>query len=264
MNYFEYLRVDLINFIKSRRFVFSFMGFILLLGLWQLVSLISHEIMIASPIRACAALLEMVGRERFWDAISITAQRMALSIFIGGVVGFFLGLVAGLNENIKNLLEPMRWMVMSISPIIVVAMAMMWFGMGTQMVVSIAAFLLSPIVYVNTIKGVEMVDEKIIEMANVYGFSSFQKLRHIYFPALLGPLSAAMTIVVTSGMRMIVLAEVLGANSGIGHEFSFAKTEMNTPEIFAWAAVTLIIVGLAEYILFKPLENYLLRWKRSS
>ncbi len=70
-----------------------------------------------------------------------------------------------------------------------------------------------------------------------------------------------MTIVVTAGMRMIVLAEVLGTNSGIGYEFSFAKTDMNTPEVFAWVIVTLVFVGIAEYLIFKPIENYLLRWR---
>ncbi len=263
MSYLEYLRIDALNYIKSKQFIFSLLGLILLLAIWELASLTMNEIMVSSPLNALSALFEMFSRERFWDALFITARRMTLSIFIGGVVGFVLGLIAGLNENIKNLLEPTRWMIMSISPVIVVSMAMMWFGMGSHMVVFIAALLLSPIVYVNTIKGVEMVDDKILEMAHVYNFSFFQKLRHIYIPALVGPLSAAMTIVVTAGMRMIVLAEVLGANSGIGYEFSFSNTEMNTPEIFAWTVVTLSLVGIAEYLCFKPLENYLLRWKRA-
>ena len=249
------------DYLKSKKFIFSVLGLILLLIIWQIGALTMHQIMIASPYDAFSALIEMFGKERFWEASFITAQRMFAGVIIGGIIGFALGILAGLNENIKNLFEPMRWMIMSISPVIVVGIAMMWFGMGTQMVVSIAALLLSPIVYVNTIKGIEMVDEKIIEMANVYHFSLFKKLRHIYIPALIGPLSAAMTIVVTAGMRMIVLAEVLGTNSGIGYEFSFAKTDMNTPELFAWVIVTLVFVGVAEYLIFKPIENYLLRWK---
>ncbi len=261
MNSVNKITADLLDYLKSKEFVFSVLGIFLLLGLWQLASLTMHEIMIASPVKAFVALLEMFKNQRFWEACSITAQRMALGILLGGTVGFVLGVFAGLNENVKNLLEPTRWMIMSISPVIVVSIAMMWFGMGTEMVVAIAAFLLSPIVYVNTIKGIEMVDEKIVEMANVYNFSLMQKLRHIYIPALVGPLSAAMTIVVTAGMRMIVLAEVLGTNSGIGYEFSFAKTDMNTPQVFAWVIVTLVFVGIAEYMIFKPVENYLLRWR---
>lgn len=261
MTYLQEAIKDSIAHLKSKEFIFSVLGIFLLLGIWQIASLSMHEIMIASPYDAFIALLDMFGRLQFWEASFITAQRMAASVIIGGIAGFILGVFAGLNENIKHLFEPLRWMVMSISPVIVVSIAMMWFGMGSQMVVSIAAFLLSPIVYVNTMIGIEMVDEKLIEMANVYQYSLLEKLRHIYVPALIGPLSAAMTIVVTAGMRMIVLAEVLGTNSGIGYEFSFTKAEMNTHEMYAWVIVTLVFVGFAEYLIFKPIENYLLRWK---
>ncbi len=261
MNIFRQISRDALDYLKSKQFIFSVLGVLLLLLLWQIASLSMHEIMIASPLQAFSALWTMLFKVNFWEACGVTAQRISLGIVLGSLIGFVLGVIAGLNENIKNLLEPTRWMIMSISPVIVVSIAMMWFGMGSEMVVSIASFLLSPIVYVNTIKGIEMIDENIIEMANVYNFSVLQKLRHIYIPALVGPLSAAMTIVITAGMRMIVLAEVLGTNSGIGYEFSFAKTDMNTPEVFAWVIVTLVFVGIAEYLIFKPIENYLLRWR---
>ncbi len=262
MSYSKQRITDFKDYLQSKQFIFSVLGILLLLTIWQIASLTMHEIMIASPLQALEALSKMMSTGRFWEASIISAERMAIGILLGGSLGFILGIIAGLNENIKNLLEPTRWMIMSISPVIVVSIAMMWFGMGTQMVVSIAAFLLSPIVYVNTIKGITMIDEKIIEMANVYNFSLTQKLRHIYIPALAGPLSAAMTIVITTGMRMIILAEVLGSNSGIGYEFSFSKAEMNTPDVYAWVIVTLIFVGITEYLVFKPMENYLLRWKQ--
>ncbi len=261
MNYFKQSYKNLVQYFKTEKFIYSSLGLLLLLALWQISSFFVHEIIIASPLQAAKALLNMFGSDRFWEATFITFQRAFVGILLGGSIGFILGIFAGLNENIKNLFEPLRWMIMSISPVIVVVVAMLWFGMGTQMVIFIAALLLSPIVYVNTIKGIEMVDEEIIEMADVYKFSITQKLWHVYIPALVGPLSAAMTIVITAGMRMIVLAEVLGTNSGIGYEFSFARTDLNTPEMFAWVIVTLIFVGVAEYFIFKPIENYFLRWK---
>ena len=262
MSYLKIVYTETMKYLKTKKFIFSVLGLVLLLALWQFASLMIHEIMIASPYDAIKALFKMFRTERFWEASWVTAQRLLAGVLIGGFVGFILGILAGLNENIRYMFEPIRWMIMSISPVIVVGIAMLIFGMGTKMVIIIASILLAPIVYVNTIKGIAMVDNNIIEMANVYKFSIREKLIHIYIPALIGPLSAAMTIVVTAGMRMIVLAEVLGTNSGIGYEFSFAKTDMNTPEVFAWVIVTLVFVGIAEYLIFKPIENYLLRWKK--
>jgi NitT/TauT family transport system permease protein len=252
---------DLIDYLKSAKFIYSLAGVILLFGGWQLSSVFMHEIVLASPVKAFTALFSMLGTKTFQYATYTSIIRMAAGIGIGGTVGFILGIIAGLNTNFKNLLEPVRWMVMSISPVIVVVIAMLWFGLGTRMVIMISSFLLAPIVYVNTMKGIEMVDENIVEMTDVYRFSILQKLNSVYIPALIGPLAAAMTIVITTGTRMIVLAEILGTSSGIGYELSMARSQLNTPDLYAWVLVTLIIVGIAEFLFFKPLENYLLRWK---
>ncbi len=247
--------------LTSKNFMYSLLGVALLFFVWQIAAMTMHEIMIASPYKTMKALMKMFGDALFWQASAITAQRIFSGVIIGGVVGFLLGLLAGLNKNIEILLEPTKWVVMSVSPVIVVGIAMLIFGMGTQMVVVFSAVLLSPIVYVNTLKGIQMVDDKIIEMANVYKFSLMKKIRHIYIPAIIGPLTAAMTIVISSGVRITILAEVLGTNAGIGYEFSLAKAQMNTPTVFAWLVVTLIFVAILEYLIFKPIENYFLRWK---
>lgn len=252
---------ELEDYLKSEKFVFSVLGIALLFAGWQTAAFFMHDIILASPGKAFNALFTMASTSRFQDAFLVSLLRMITGIGIGGIVGFVLGILAGLNERVKYLLEPVRWMVMSVSPVIVVVIAMLWFGLGTRMVVIISSFLLAPIVYVNTMKGIEMVDSNIVEMTDVYKFPLVQKLLHVYFPALIGPLAAAMTIVITTGTRMVVLAEILGSNSGIGYELSLARSELNTPELYAWVLVTLIIVGVAEFLVFKPIENYFLRWK---
>ncbi len=260
-NYIKERLKELRDFIKSKTFVMYLLGTAFLLAIWQIASMLLHEIMIASPYDTSRTLIDMFNDESFWQASSVTAQRIAAGVLLGSGIGFLSGFFAGLNKNIETFLEPMRWVVMSISPVIVVGIAMLVFGMGTQMVVFISSLLLSPIVYVNTIKGIQMVDDKVIEMANVYKFPLLKKIIHIYIPAIIGPLSAAMTIVITSSVRIIVLAEVLGTNSGVGYEFSLAKSQINTPNVFAWVLVTLGFVAIAEYLIFKPIERYFLRWK---
>ena len=171
MQYFKQVFRDIIKYLKSNKFIYSVLGVFLLLGVWQIGSMFMYEIMLATPLQAFKELFKMVQTDVFWFACWITAKRAFAGVLLGGIVGFVFEIFAGLNENIRSLFEPIRWMVMSVSPIIVVGIAMIWFGMGTEMVIFIAAFLLSPIVYVNTIKGIEMVDEKIVGMANVYKFS---------------------------------------------------------------------------------------------
>ena len=129
MKYIKEKQKETLEYLTSQTFIYSVLGIILLLAIWQVGAVFMHEIIIASPLQTFNALFNMFGSERFWSATFITSQRAVAGILLGGFAGFVLGIFAGLNENIKNLFEPMRWMVMSISPVIVVVIAMLWFGM---------------------------------------------------------------------------------------------------------------------------------------
>jgi len=236
-------------------------GFICLIAVWSTLSYFLHEIVVASPVATVRAIWRMAQTEMFYSTFFTTFGRLMTGILVGCFIGFILGVIAGLNRFVKDVLEPLVWALMSIPPVIVTMLAMLWFGMGSAMVNFIASLLLSPFVYVNTLKGMEMIDTCILEMAKVYKYSFAMKLRYIYLPAISAPLFAGMTIVMGSGIRVVVLAELLGANDGIGFSVAMARSSLMIDELFAWAVVTLSIAAFLEYVVLRPVQNHLLRWK---
>lgn len=245
----------------NRDNLFTFLGLLLLLGGWQVLSLCTHEILLASPARAISALREMIGTAYFNGHFLITLKRVFFGILFGGVTGFVLGTAAGLNRDIGNILKPFRWILLSISPVVVVVLAMLWFGLGSTMVVFIASVLIMPIVYVNTVKGIEMVDETLVEMAELYEFSLLMRIRDLYTPAIVGPLSAAMVLVICMGVRVVILAELMGANDGIGYAVGTTRSNLDMPQLFAWILVSLGIVSILEFCLLRPIEKHFRRWQ---
>ncbi len=241
--------------------LFTALGFLLLLGGWQLLSLFTHDILVASPAKTVAALGEMIGTNYFREHFWVTLKRIFFGILSGGMSGFVLGITAGLNRDIRNLLNPLRWIMLSISPVVVVVLAMLWFGMGSTMVIFIATVLIMPIVYVNTVKGIEMVDATLVEMAHLYRFSLFMRIRDLYTPAIIGPLSAAMMLVICMGVRVVLLAELMGANDGIGYAVGTTRTNLDTPQLFAWILVSLVMVSVLEFCLLRPVEKHFRKWQ---
>lgn len=239
-------------------------GMLFLAALWSLLALFLHEIVVASPWSTLKALYRMLHTPEFYHSFGKTLFRLMTGITIGCFAGFALGIAAGLSSKIKNMLEPLTWTLMSIPPVIVTMLAMLWFGMGSVMVNFIASLLLSPFVYINTLKGMELVDTGITEMAKVYRYSFLMRLRHIYLPAISAPLLAGMTIVMGSGIRVVVLAELLGANDGIGFSVAMARSSLMIDELFAWAAVALMIAAFLEYCILRPVQNRMLKWNRTS
>jgi len=62
----------------------------------------------------------MVQIGAFWHNLEITLERFGLSLFFGCLVGFILGLIIGLKQNVRRVLEPIRWLLMSVPPVVVV------------------------------------------------------------------------------------------------------------------------------------------------
>jgi NitT/TauT family transport system permease protein len=246
---------------RARDNLFAALGFLLLLAGWQILSRYTHEIVLASPSQAAAALWDMIATDDFKRHFWVTLKRIFFGILFGGVGGFVMGITSGLNRDIRNLLKPFRWIMLSISPVVVVVLAMLWFGMGTTMVVFIASVLIMPIVYVNTVKGIEMVDATLVEMAQVYRFSLFKRIKDLYTPAIIGPLSAAMVLVICMGVRVVILAELMGANDGIGYAVGTTRSNLDMPGLFGWILVSLGMVSILEFCLLRPVEKHFRRWQ---
>ena len=250
--------------ILKERVCYGILGVLLFLLLWQLLSIVSHELIIASPADTLLALIRMFQTERFRTNLAITLGRFGAALLIGSLAGFILGLVAGLKPNAGRMFEPVRWSLMSMPPVVLVTVSMIWFGMGSAQTIFATALLILPIMYVNTIEGIEAVDSKILEMGVVYRASFPTLLRDIYLPGIAGPVLAGLTLSAGLAVRIVVLAEVLGAYSGVGYAFSLARTNLETPDIFAWIIVCLFMVGVFEFGILNPAKSRIMRWKRGA
>ncbi|GAA6171832.1 ABC transporter permease subunit [Colwellia sp. KU-HH00111] len=234
-----------------------------LLALWQVMASQVNSMILASPLQTLTKLAELLYNLSFWQQLLVTLIRLCYALTMACVIGFTLGLIAGLHTWLKYYLAPFRWLLMSVPPVIVVLLAMLWFGMGSTMVIFITVLLLSPTVYINTQKAVEQIDTQWLELAKVYHFTWLQRLTKIYIPAISAPLCSTLIIVCCNGVRIVVLAEVLGSHQGVGFELANASSNFDTAELYAWVTVSLLMVAFLELALLRPLQNQLLQWRRT-
>lgn len=239
-------------------------GVILLLAGWWLVASRASPLLAATPADAAVRLWSLVQDEQWRSHVGISLLRIFVGIGGAAVLGLALGIAAGCDERLRGLLEPLRWSLMATPPVVVVVLAMLWFGMGSHMVIFMTMVVLAPGVYVNTVKGMAMIDPQLLAMARVYGFGLGLRLRHLYIPALAAPLGAALLIAGASGVRIVVMAEVLGAQEGIGFALANAQSAFDSNTLYAWVVVILLLVGVLEFALLQPLQRRLTAWNRSA
>lgn len=233
--------------------VFHLLGIILLIIGWSFSAQVNSGLVVAGPIDTLTALYRLFGNESFvTQHVVPTMQRIGVALLCGISSGIVLGIVAGLLEPVRLMLAPARWILTSIPGVIVVVVFMLWFGMGTTMVVAITATMIVPIVYVNTADGMMSVDRSLLEMAKVYRLPLHVRLARIYGVALAGPLLSGVVIATGNGIRLVVLAEMLGAHDGLGHALAFSRANLQTDEIYALTLLAMLVIGLVEFILLRP------------
>src|SRR5690606_23233608 len=104
-------------------------------------------------------------------------------------------------------------------------------------------------------------DPKILQMAQVFNFSRFQKIVHVALPDMSSFLYAALRNGFALGWKVLVLFEIFSASTGIGFQYKNAFDFFDVPRLFTWMAFFLMLVIATEYGVLRPLERRALRWR---
>ena len=243
------------------RLVYTAGGVVALLVVWELVSLVVDPISVPSPAATAVALADLAWGSTLWVELLITLKRLVVGLAVGVAAGWVLGVLAGVQPRVRAFLEPLRWVLMTIPAVIIAGLAMLWFGLGDFTVMFITAVIVLPTMYVNTLSGVLAIDPRLTEMGRVYRFPRRLMLSEIYLPGIASPVLAGLTLAAGIGVRAVVLGEVLGAMSGIGHAFSRANSLLETEELFAWIVVLLALLAAIEFGVLRPLRRRVMRWR---
>ena len=116
----------------------------------------------------------------------------------------------------------------------------------------LGAFVLSilvPMIYVNTLSGLEHTDRKLLEMALVFRMPLWKQVRYIYIPAVLPYLISGCRTALGMSWKSGVAAEVIGIPEGsIGEQLYYSKLYLDTAGLFAWTFVIIIVSAVFERI----------------
>lgn len=247
---------------SRNRFLFALVGVAALLVVWELLSLWVNPVFIASPVDTARAFSRLAAEGTLWTELLITLKRLVIGLAVGASLGWMVGMAAGLEPRLRSFLEPVRWVGMTVPAVVIAVIALLWFGLGDFTVIFVVAIIVAPSMYVNTVAGVLALDPRLVELGHVYRFPRRLRLTEIYLPGAASPALAGLTLATGVGVRAVILAEVLGAMSGIGHSFDRAKSYLETPELFAWIVLLLALMAIVEFGLLRPLRRRALRWRK--
>lgn len=215
------------------------------LFLWQLgAMLLNQQILLVSPIRVLIRLAELVQTWDFWSAIAFSALRITSGFVLGMGVGTVLAALSVRYRWMEELLAPGFLAIKSIPVASFVILALVLFS-SQNLAVLISFLIVLPIFYTGVQSGIRSADIQLLEMAQVFEIPTGRKIRYVYIPQVFPFFQSACMSALGLSWKSGIAAEVIGMPRGsIGAQLQQAKVYLDTPDLFAWTLV-IVLVSLA-------------------
>ena len=217
------------------------------LAIWQFAAMkIGKEVLLASPVSTIKALISLCGQSAFWSAIIFSLTRIMLGFALALVTGVLLAGLSAVYVAVRYIFAPLFNVIKAVPVASFIILALLWVR-GGNLSICISFLMVLPIIYNNMLAGFTRVDKSLLEMAAVFRLSNMKKIKYIYIPQVLPYFTAACTTSLGLCWKSGIAAEVIGMPAGsMGNRLYETKLYMDTPEMFAWTVVIVIISFVVE------------------
>jgi len=222
---------------------------------WQLASMyVGYDILLVPPHKVALALVQLVQQADFWIAVSTSLYRIMLGYLFAVALGCLLALLGARFSLLHQVLYPLLSVIKATPVASFIILALIWIK-SAYLSAFIAFMMVLPMIYSNLYIGLQNIDIKLLEVAQVFRFSKGSILRNIYLPSLKPYLLSACTVSLGFAWKSGVAAEVIGLpNDTIGNYLYYAKVHFNMAELFAWTVVIVLLSVLVEKVLVSLLK----------
>ena len=233
------------------------------IGLWQAVCTrgVFTRVEVASPVAVFDAARQLWGDGSLQSNLAVSLQRVGQGLLLGVAVGVVLSVLAGLTRVAEDLIDPIIQAARAVPILGLVPLAIIWFGVGETPKVFLIALGCTFPIYINTFAAIRGVDMKLIEAGRTFGLSRRGLVRRVILPGALPGFFVGLRFALVGSWLIIVVAEEINAQRGIGYLIMQAQTTDRTDIMFLGLAIYAIL-GLLADALVRLLERRTLAWRR--
>jgi ABC-type nitrate/sulfonate/bicarbonate transport system permease component len=250
------------GFVVRPRWYGSLAAFVVVIAIWQAAGSLGwvSALFLPSPVAILHALIALTMSGELLRHIAASAERIALGWVLGTTAGLALGLAMGLWGLARSVGMSVVSALFPIPKIALLPLLILWLGIGEpSKVATIALGVFFPTV-IATYSGVDAVPRTLIRMAQSFDLPFPAIVRKIVLPAALPSILSGFRISASIALLLVVSAEMIGADRGIGAFVLQAGNLMQTDQLLA-GVVVLSIFGLVVAKVIGLLEARLLAWR---
>lgn len=235
---------------------------VLILVVWYVLYEVGviNPTLFSSPVQVVSALFESMLTGAFWANLLASVTRWIVGFLIGAALGLFFGSLTGLSKISERMLDTTFQMLRTVPFMGLVPLFVIWFGLGELPKIVLISFAAFFPVYLATYAGIRDIDRKLIEVGRVYELGTARTLRDIVIPGALPSILQGIRLALGVAWLALVIAELNGANSGIGYWMQQGREFVRVDIVLA-ALLVFALGGKLVDMFVRMLEKRLLRWR---
>jgi len=232
--------------------------------LWSVLSATGavKPLFLPSPVAVARALGRLASSGELWSDSRATLTRVGISFAIVIAISVPLGLSMGTLPAARALFEPMIGLVRYMPAPAFIPLLIIWLGLGEG---SKIALLVIGTVFFNTLMTADVaaqVPKERIDVAYTLGAGRWVVMRKVILPNCVPGCLDALRVNLAATWNLVVVAELIAAQQGLGYRITRAQRFLQTDKIFA-VLIVIGIIGVAMDVGFRLLRNRIAPWARS-
>ena len=234
----------------------------LAIGFWQLAGSAGwvNPLFLPAPSAIARAIYQLALSGALWQHLSYSVMRIGVGWLLGTIAGVMVGFAIGLSSLARGVGITFISALFPIPKIALLPLLILWLGIGEQPKIATIALGVFFSTAISVYSGVDAVPRNLIRMAQSFNVPFHAIVFRVIWPGALPSILAGFRITASIALLLVVSAEMIGAEFGIGAFVLQAGNLMQTDQLLA-GVVILSLFGLSVGRLINWLETRLLHWR---
>lgn len=248
---------------RSRRsWLTGFISVTLVLVVWQLLSGTGrvNALLLPTPVAVFQSAIQLTIKGTLPLDIGVSMGRVLAGFFAALVIAVPLGVLMGFSRTASDGVTPLIEIIRPVPPIAIIPIAMLWFGIGESSKIFLIAYGAFFPILLNTIGGFRAIDPVHIRAVQSLGANRWSVIRHVILLSAFPHIIVGARLGMAMGFIVLVAAELIAADSGLGFLIQDARQHFMTDQIF----VGIIAIGVLGLLLNQSLlvlERWIVPWR---
>jgi NitT/TauT family transport system permease protein len=242
---------------------------LLFLAVWEFLPRIATEFDLFDATflppfsKVVEALWEIILDGTLLTHTAISLQRAASGFFLATLIALPLGLLIGWFPVVERFLDPILQTFRQTAAMALFPVFILLFGIGEPSKMVLICWGAQWPILLNTITGVKTVDPLLVKSARSMNTSTLQIFFKVVFPAAFPSIFTGVRLAATHAILILIAAEMIGANKGLGYLVYDSQVRFEIPLMFA-GIISLSLLGLGVNYLMVYLDNVINSWKKEA